>query len=219
MKIKSTLLTLATMFVGVMSSNAATMIISNVTDGPGDTLYATSTNSLMNGGIVTMGYFAAGITQSQINTISGLVANLGSFTIVTSLAPGSPSSSLSASVPGYAQQDTPTSIGNITGVNPLLGRTVYSIVTSAASLALATGSSEFALLNLGNITDDVPVEGSFSADPKGRVPVIGTIGTFTGDPGSGAGTYGTLKMAVVPEPSAALLGAIGALGLLRRRRN
>ena len=33
------------------------------------------------------------------------------------------------------------------------------------------------------------------------------------------GTTGAASFAVVPEPSAAILGAIGALGLLRRRRN
>ena len=46
-------------------------------------------------------------------------------------------------------------------------------------------------------------------------------GTLT-DLGVGTSTYsatGTSGFQLVPEPSAALLGALGALGLLRRRRN
>jgi hypothetical protein len=33
------------------------------------------------------------------------------------------------------------------------------------------------------------------------------------------GTTGAASFVVIPEPSSALLGAVGALGLLRRRRN
>lgn len=46
------------------------------------------------------------------------------------------------------------------------------------------------------------------------------FGTEIGNPSTTAsGTYRAAAIAAVPEPSAALLGAIGALGLLRRRRN
>jgi hypothetical protein len=36
---------------------------------------------------------------------------------------------------------------------------------------------------------------------------------------SGGQPISGFQLAAVPEPSAALLGALGALGLLRRRRN
>jgi len=49
---------------------------------------------------------------------------------------------------------------------------------------------------------------------------IGTLGFFTGSGVAGGGTPGSKQaiFQVVPEPSAALLGAVGALLLLRRRR-
>ena len=49
---------------------------------------------------------------------------------------------------------------------------------------------------------------------------IGTLGFFTGSGIAGGATAGSKQAVfqVVPEPSAALLGAVGALLLLRRRR-
>lgn len=48
---------------------------------------------------------------------------------------------------------------------------------------------------------------------------IGSTGFFTGSGTAGSAPVKSAVFSVVPEPSAALLGAIGALGLLRRRRN
>jgi hypothetical protein len=104
----------------------------------------------------------------------------------------------------------------------LLNRQVYMIATDAVSLNAATGTSGYALFNLGAMTGDAPVELSFVGNPKGNTPIIGEIGTITGDFAGEASEanseFGTLRLVAVPEPSAALLGAIGALGLLRRRR-
>ena len=44
------------------------MQISNLGNGTGDTLYLDS-SGLLSAGIVTMGYFVPGITQSQIDFI------------------------------------------------------------------------------------------------------------------------------------------------------
>jgi hypothetical protein len=220
MKIKSALLVTSTLVFAAITADAATMFVSNVAVGPGDTLYASSNNSLMNGGVVTMGYFAEGITDAQLDSIPKLVAQLaipGNYTLVTSAVPGAAGPTLSGAFAGYADQELATSIGVITGTNALLGRTVYSIITDAGSLASVTLNSQFALINLGPIKDDVPDENQYSSNPTGRVPVLGTFGAFNGDAGGGDGGYATLQM--IPEPSAALLGALGVLGLLRRRRN
>jgi hypothetical protein len=48
---------------------------------------------------------------------------------------------------------------------------------------------------------------------------IGSNGFFTGSGTAGSTATKAATFQIVPEPSAALLGAIGALGLLRRRRN
>lgn len=47
---------------------------------------------------------------------------------------------------------------------------------------------------------------------------LGPLATAAANQGVSFATNGT-SLAIVPEPSAVLLGAIGALGLLRRRRN
>ncbi|MEI6654398.1 MAG: hypothetical protein WCP45_06490 [Verrucomicrobiota bacterium] len=226
MKLKLSLAVAATLLAGGMYASATTMIVSNVDTGIGDTLYANSNGTLMNSGLVTMGYFAAGVTQSQIDTVPELLAQLtlGNFTLVTSAIPGATGPTLGA-VRGYAEQSDPTSIGIITGANALLGRVVYSIVTDATSFTVGAGvgqingGSHFAMVSIGTIVDDNPNESNFTSNPKGLTPIIGTNGTFNGSPGVGAdaGAYNTLIMAI-PETSSVLLGALGMLGLLRRRR-
>lgn len=67
MKLKSTLLVVSSLLVGALSSNAANIAISNLAGGAGvDTLYASNTGALMNGGVVALGYFGAGVTVGQI---------------------------------------------------------------------------------------------------------------------------------------------------------
>jgi hypothetical protein len=50
------------------------------------------------------------------------------------------------------------------------------------------------------------------------VPTIGTLRSVTTQPLAPTNTFAN-GVVLIPEPSAALLGALGALGLLRRRRN
>ena len=67
---------------------------------------------------------------------------------------------------------------------------------------------------------DVPSLGTVSVTSASTTDWVGTS-AFAGTAGvaSGPTTATGFQLASVPEPSAALLGAIGALGLLRRRRN
>lgn len=62
---------------------------------------------------------------------------------------------------------------------------------------------------------------TFSATTPAALNVVGRgnpLGAFTAG-GVSTNNFSFDGIAVIPEPSAALLGAIGALGLLRRRRN
>jgi len=231
MKLKSTVLGICCLVSVSMSASAATMIISNAANGPSDTLYANNNNSLMTSGLVTMGYFTAGITDSSINTVAKLYSELqlGHFTLVTSQIPGTAGPQVGTGAPGYADQASATTVsGGLVAVGQtneaLLGRTIYSIVTNATIFTVGAGAGQinggtnFALLNMGQFASDLPVEQGYSSFPSGITPVIGTIGTFNGNPGGiGEGTYSTLIMAI-PETSSVLLGALGMLGLLRRRR-
>ena len=230
MKLKSTLCALSLLIGATSVSNAAVYTISNVGDFLTDRLYADNSGALMNSGTVAIGYFPASVQLADINTIAGLVSNLGLFISQSTAVPGTLMGTFGISVAGYADNaDLAASSGIVTVGNPLLNRPIYSIVTNASSLALATATSQFALVQIGVISDDVPNEQTYTSNPL-NAPIIGSLGTFNGalgidfdgpggEPALGAGTYSTLRMDVIPEPSAALLGAFGVLGLLRRRRN
>jgi hypothetical protein len=198
--------------IGVLSSGAATVQIFNAATGPAtDTLFVNRDGSLMNSGLVAVGYFPIGITSTEIDTVPELLSQLGTFTVLQSAVPGT---SLALPKPGYVTEDpVPIGGGAITGANALLGRMLYCIATDSATLA--TGSN-FTLFEVQAIKDDVPFEYTYTANPTDSKILIGMIGSFTGDPGQGYGTYRTIGS--FPEPSTAFLAAFGAFGLLRRRR-
>ena len=197
------------------SANAATAIVTNVQTGTADTLYADSTGTLLDGGIVSIGYFSAGFdVNANIADQSALVTD---FTVLTSALAGSPSPNLGGSFPGFVEQAATTDFGTITGANQLLGRQLYSFIGNQATLL---GSSEVALVLLQTIADDVPTPNDYNSNPSSLTPTIGTVGSFTGNAsGFGNATQPTIQtVQLVPEPSTLLLSAFGVLGLLRRKR-
>ena len=219
MKLKKTLIVASALLSGALTSNAATYSIANLQEGPAtDTLWANADGTLMNGtGFVTIGYFGSSVLTTDIDTIEELVALKSTFTALLTATPGM---SDAFPTPGYILE-APVSGVSITGSNPLIGRKLYAIASNAVSLAVATDLDAFSLFEFATIMDDVPLENNYVANPAGATPIIGELGVYddTEDAlGLGAGTYTTLKLVGVPEPSATLLGAIGALGLLRRRR-
>lgn len=228
---------MAVMACGIASSEAVTVFISNVSNGPaagmtpGDTLWALNDNTVMTSGSITIGYFTATTTVGDIDTITELVSKLGSdFTVIGTIGINSTSPTFMAAVPGYAEGVgngystsliLPTAMAPFT--NPLVGRIIYQIATDATDVTSAGLTNQFALFNVGTIAgDDSGHQQVTATSPALAAQVfIGGNGTFTGDAifGGGEGDYSTLKLAVIPEPSTALLGALGALALLRRRRN
>jgi hypothetical protein len=210
MKIKHAMIVAASVAL-FSSANAATFVVSNVVDGLSETLYQNGNGTLNSGGIATIGYFTSGYT------ITGVAAtDLAAFTIVTSAEIGGASVDLGGAFAGYAQSDA-VDVGTITTGNVLLNRPVYSFIGNLATLA---SSNAWILIQVGTITDDVPTANDYSSNPAANLPVAGygQVGPgFTGNAGGqGSSTYSTLQF--IPEPSAALLGAFGVLGLLRRRR-
>jgi MYXO-CTERM domain-containing protein len=218
-------LALASAFIALaVSSNAAIFVVTNVItgDGSSDGLFQNKNGTLSSGGVVSMGYFPASYVFNVTNPVNFtstlLNLDLANFTVLTSAVTGSASASLSGSFPGYVEA-ADFQGANITTGNPLLGRALYVFSGNSATLA---GSTQWGLKQVATIGDDSPLEQTYLGNPfGGSAPVIGSTGAFTGDAsGLGSSTYQTLQMSTaVPEPSAALLGAIGALGLLRRRRN
>lgn len=214
MKLK---LTIAAALVAVIShANAATYVISNVVTGDAnDVLFENSDGAALNGGIVALGYFATTAPSSSLVDIQTTITN---FTLITSALTGTFSADLNGSFAGYVQADSFLG-ASITTPSTLIGKTMYMFVGNASTLA---ASDAWALAAVATIADDVPFAQQYQANPNGSSILgdIGTFDTFVGNVGLGSLTYNTLKLAqAVPEPSTALLGAIGAIALLRRRRN
>lgn len=230
MKVKHKISAVTYFLLGSVSSHAAEVIIVNLVQGPatatweGDTLHAYRDGTLMDGGSITMGYFPTGVSSENLDTVERLIAHLSTFTAVTTAAPGSLSYNLGTANPGYADQSVFTSVGLIGQNSPLLGRMLYTVITSAPTISSANFTSQFALLAVARFRSDEPFENQYNSDPTDLTPLIGTIGSYTGDAGAGFGVYKTLNMelaadsAAVPESSTALLAAVGVLGLLHRRR-
>jgi hypothetical protein len=220
MKLTHTLFVAGALLASSLASKAATVTIANVQGGAGvDTLWANTDGSLMTTGKIFAGYFGPTVTEDQIDTIAELFSKLGDFTVLASATPGS---STAFEAPGYVAEDPSASFSPAS----LVGRTLYAIATNASSLGAATLSSAYSMFTFGTLMADEPIPNDYTANPAGLTPIIGELDSFTGVPGGaasespfGAGTYTTLKMVAVPEPSSMLLGAIGALALLRRRRN
>ena len=205
------------LLAAAIQANSAIYIATNVIGGVAatDALFQNSNNTLLTGGIVSLGYFPtnAYVPSSNLALLSTTIAD---FIPVASGIAGTNSADLGGSFAGFVQGDPVQTASKITGADPLLGRSLYVFVGNALTLQTST---TWALKQVATITDDNPNERTYLANPLGgAAPVIGTIGSITGDAGGqGSGTFSTLHM-VVPETSSVLLGALGMLGLLRRRR-
>jgi hypothetical protein len=100
------------------------------------------------------------------------------------------------------------------------GQNAYVLVGNAATFAAAT---EFAVLRTNFVfsaaDDSVPTPITFTVTPGNSALIIGNpvanVPTTTTDTSINPGWQ---TVVLIPEPSTALLGLIGALGLLRRRR-
>ena len=200
-----------------MASNASAAVfaVSNVTTGYGysDALFQLEDNSLSNGGIVAMGYFSG----TPSGNLEDIATTVGDFTILASGLTGSYSGSLGGNFAGYIEEIVQGA--SIIEPNSLIGKSLYVFAGNASTLAAST---QWALVQVGTIFSDDPVEQTYVAQAFSLTPIIGNVGSYTGNASglaSGSEAYTTLKLvSAVPEPTAALLGAFGALGLLRRRR-
>lgn len=198
--------------------NAANYLVSNVGTGYGysDALFQNVDDSLLSGGIVALGYFATVAPSSELSQIGSTISN---FTITASALAGSYSASLGGNFAGYVEAPLVNGAPLISPADDaFIGLDLYVFAGNAATLETSTS---WALVRISTLTEDLPLENTYQAQPFGFTPLIGSIGTFDGiSPISGdPETYSTLQLAAVPEPSAVMLGALAAsLGLLRRRR-
>jgi hypothetical protein len=147
-------------------------------------------------------------TESTFAQINSTWTNVGSYTFATGPAAG-----YNGSFAG-----NPLAFTNALG---LAGTNVWVWVTNGSDqnlLMQAVGSSAGAFLFKGDA--EIPNSGVLSIRQSALAGWQLALGTFTsGGANAGYGGSYVLNTAVIPEPSAALLGAFGAIGLLRRRRN
>lgn len=181
-------------FAGLVAANGAGVIVNNFGEGPGDTLYANADGTLMDGGLVAMGYFPASVTAEDIDTAAELVRHLSAFTVITSAVPGSVNTTLGTANPGYVDQAEFTQVGPVLYGDELFGRMLYSVVISGGSFQALVPGDGVGLVPIGTFKEDLPVEWQYSSNPTGYIPLIGGIGSYTGDPGAGEGKYQTLLL-------------------------
>jgi hypothetical protein len=212
LKITSALLALAA------SSFAATVSFSSVGanyDGTDDWGVVLSDGNPISpsSGMARIGYFTT-FTDSEVSAYAvaqdyATLFATGTFTTITSddftgiaTAYGATAGFVSASTSGY----------NAAGLN----KTLYAYFTSGTELGLFKTTSTIVAdpaqptpenTYLLSFADGVAIIGAFGADY-----VVPTYGPANGT------NVSVNSFQLVPEPSATLLGALGALGLLRRRR-
>ncbi|MES2658239.1 MAG: hypothetical protein V4689_06455 [Verrucomicrobiota bacterium] len=155
-------------------------------------------------------------TLPNFNTSTALEI-IAAFTAVPA-APGG----VSATLDGLFNASQSPDFGTSDAPSVFVGKQAFILVGNGATLALSTAIAVFD----AGVTFAAPNalgagSQTLTANTIGQV-VFGTVRTVTTQP---SGTFNTpqgvaLSTGIaIPEPSAALLGAIGALGLLRRRRN
>lgn len=170
-----------------------------------------SSNSLF----ASIGYLTAGGDNTPASILSRFVAVDTAQTMSPNvLSSGNPRNSL---FNGVAYTNAANALPS--GV---VGQNVVVLIGNTANISASTAIALFSFSATFLAPD--PINGSLQnfALTAASVPTVGTLRTVTTQPLAQTNTFvnGVQLVSVsgVPEPSAALLGAIGALGLLRRRR-
>lgn len=212
LKLLAALFSLVAMGVG---SAATSVTISNVnlnSPARGQLITNSAGNPLASSGLSwAVGNFDAGVN------FGGAASELiSAFNINGSSAAFAGSAGVFGALggPGVTDAATPTS-GTAGG---FVGTPIYAVIANNANFALAT---EFIVINTGvNWTNEIEgVGGSVSAFTYNGQVLRGGVTTITGAPAGPTSQFnGQSGLTFVPEPSAALLGLLGAVGLIRRRR-
>jgi len=186
----------------MMSSFGTTVIVTN-NQGP------TATDEVVNAaGTLVSGFGAVG-TLDELG-ITGATTTWAALNFQTwGLASGAVTTSTSGQF-NYSGAVNPTA-------SVFSGDNIY-LAIGFGGVSLATSTELF--IYKFNATFGIADSGTPISLTLGNGDIGTTLlGTEVGTPESSAGRFRSTAITAVPEPSAALLGALGALGLLRRRRN
>jgi hypothetical protein len=168
------------------------------------------------GAFAWMGNFDLGVNFESMNatTIIGLFNHAD---------PGATPIGITAARPGLFNGQDYNNAGNVYPAG-FVGTQGYILVSNAATLAASTAIAVFTLgTNFSAPAPDLTASYTIALTSSVSSLVYGSTRSVTVQPDNDAtpSTFTTgvqMISAPIPEPSAALLGALGALGLLRRRR-
>lgn len=223
MKLKITSIALAL----ISTTYGATVTLSSVganyngTDDFG-ILKSNLTPVAQSAGIASVIFFPS-LTDAQVTSL----ANLADY--ATLFAPAAFTTIVSDNFTGIntAYGATPGffSAAQLNYVTPaLLNKTLYAYFTSGTEVGLYRTSQTI-------VTDAAApaLPGTYALSLTGGTAVLGAFGADYIVPGPyaldtnlsnvGVNSFVLLETAAIPEPSVSILGAVGVLGLLRRRRN
>jgi hypothetical protein len=194
-----------------------------------------STNSVF----ASLGYLTAGGDSTAQSVLNRFVA-LDSTALTPSLTQSV--SSVSYARNGLISGADYTNAGTVLPTNYVAnfqGKTAVVLIGNNSNLSLSTEIAAFSFNlaygtpdGLGNIaqtfnlTSASSLTAATAVNGYANAALVGTIVNISGQPVTAAGANNTFtkgiqlaSLAPIPETSTSLLGAIGALALLRRRRN
>jgi len=169
----------------------------------------------------TFGYFS-GLTDAQVSASTNFSSLYSSF-----VAFNNNSTSFGATTLGnngtISMGNSDLDVGTAAGA-AFNGKSIYMLFANVANSSAITSTTQFLVLKHNtetfDATDDVPASKAVTFDNNTATMLIGGYDNYqfktrTSDTTTGA-AWNTVA---VPETSTSLLGALGALALLRRRRN
>lgn len=211
----------------VYTSQAATYALANATGGATTQSIVDKDGVFVNGGSVTIGYYTAA-DLSYLTGATTTTALLQNFVSLGTSSVGPNATAAPNTLQGVFSVQASYTANGTTG-----GKVPFLLFGNAATFAASTQVAVigFSGLATGNFVSADPSALSGNIRNSAATFTIGTIykgtwGAFSGDPSPGTAApatpapfYGLSLLEAVPETSTSLLGALGALALLRRRRN
>lgn len=216
--------------IATVSCNAALYSVSNsIGDG---SIGITEADGLPGAAVTTRGFqttdatIAFGVFSIDDTAIAGAASASSLFSSFVQF--GTNVRNFTSTTGGANGVATPTSTTDVavTGNATFVNKNIYLLVVNASSFANITGTTQALVLKLNRqflAADDAFVgTQALTYDNNNATLVLGGFNNYqfrtrTADTTVGA-AWNTVALPV-PETSTSLLGAIGALALLRRRRN